>query len=357
MRGTYQMVSNLFVGIISMLWGINNTGDAQRIDIAQYTSGYVLGTKGEDIHKPLPVNGQKIIVAVLDTGIDSTHPAFQNLISDQGFNFVNNNKDTTDLHGHGTHISGIIATQATQNALIMPIKVVQTGPNAPIRPQANEPAFGSALTENVAKGIQHAVNSGAKVINLSLAWPASIKSKKMDEAISLAIEKNVLIIASAANDGTQANLFPCIYSNVICVGAHGPDGAITYFSNYGSMVDILAPGITILSTWPLNKEPITYAGKVGYEFRNGTSMAAPYVAGAAAELLSRGLSAAETKNRLLLGSRLTHNKNNYITSMVGDYTINQKKEDKFFRFGNLDITGALAVKPQSLMFSKLKIWQ
>lgn len=344
------MVSSALLAAASLYWGIHNDGDTQRINIDHFTSGYVMGVKGEDIHLPKPARkASKVIVAVLDTGVDATNPELEEVISEDGFNFVDNNKNVEDTHGHGTHISGVIATQVTKNAVILPVKVVKTGPNAPIRPQEVEPGAGTALTENVAKGIVYAINKGAKVINLSLAWPYSIRSKMVDEAMALAEQKNVLVIASAANDGTTTNLYPCIYSNVICVGAHGPDGAFTYFSNYGSMVDLLAPGIAILSTWPMDKDPVTYAGNIGYEFRNGTSMAAPFVAGAAAELLSRGYSASETKSRLLLGTRATKIDNLYTTSVVGKFSTDRNKPQKFSRFGNLDVSNALTLTPQSLI--------
>ena len=349
------MVSKVLLTIASLYWGIHNEGEPQRINIDHFTSGYVLGIKGEDIHLPPASNNtSKIIVAVLDTGVDSTHPALKNVLAGKGYNFVANNEDTNDTHGHGTHISGVIATQVSKNALILPVKVVQTGPNAPIRPQEIGPGPGTALTENVAKGIVYAIQNGAKVINLSLAWPSSIHSKKMDDAMLMAEQNNVLVVASAANDGTSANLFPCIYSNSICVGAHGPDGSFTYFSNYGSMVDILAPGVAILSTWPMNKAPVTFAGQIGYEFRNGTSMAAPFVAGAAAELMARGFSASETKSRILLGTRSTQSNTLYSTKVVGDFSHDQKKESKFSRFGNLDVSHSLEVEPQSLILPSRK---
>lgn len=349
------MVTNTLLALSSLIWGIHNQGEPQRISIDHFTSGYVMGIPGEDIH-PAPALSdlKKITVAVLDTGIDPNHPELKNLIDSHAFNFVSNNNDVTDTHGHGTHISGIIATQATHNAMILPLKVVQTGPNAPIRPQDTEPGAGTALTENVAKAIVYAIQSGSKVINLSMAWPASIRSKAVDDAMKLAQEKKVIVVASAGNDSTSANLYPCVYSNVVCVGAHGPDGAFTYFSNHGSMVDLLAPGIAILSTWPLNKAPVTFAGQIGYEFRNGTSMAAPYVSGAAAELLSRGFTAQETVNRLLLGTRTFRTESLFETAVTGKFTKDIKKESKNSRFGNLDITRALEVNPRSLLIPERK---
>jgi len=344
------MVTNTLLALSSLIWGIHNQGEPQRISIDHFTSGYVMGIKGEDIHPAPVVSGlKKTIVAVIDTGIDSKHPALKDLVDPYGFNFVSNNADTSDLHGHGTHIAGIIATQATNHALILPLKVVQTGPNAPIRPQETAPGAGTALTENVAKAVVYAIQNGAKVINLSMAWPAAIRSKAVDEAMELAIQKEVIVVASAANDSTSANLYPCIYSNVICVGAHGPDGAFTYFSNHGTMVDLLAPGIAILSTWPMSKAPVTFAGQIGYEFRNGTSMAAPFVSGAAAELLARGFTAQETVSRLLIGTRPVRSASLYQTSVVGTFTRDIKKETRTSRFGNLDISRSLEVSPQSLL--------
>ena len=355
LRGTYPMVTDLILGLASLLWGVRNEGDAQRITIDHFTSAYVQGVKGEDIHRPIPKeNGTKILVAVLDTGIDTNHPELTPFISDLGYNFVANNVDIQDQHGHGTHVSGIIALQATNKAMILPIKVVQTGPNAPIRPQSVEAGAGTALTENVAQGVVYAINKGAKVINLSLAWPASIRSKKMDEAMELAEQRGVLVIASAANDRTSANLYPCIYPQAICVGAHGPDGSFTYFSNHGSMVDLLAPGISILSTWPLNKTPVTFAGGIGHEFRNGTSMAAPYVSGAAAELMSRGFSANETRNRLLLGTRKTRAQYLYSSQIAGDFIHDIKAENRFARFGNLDIQDSIDLRESSLILPEQK---
>ncbi len=349
------MVTNTLMTFASLIWGIQNNGEPQRINIDHFTSGYVIGVKGEDLHLPPPVYGEdKIIVAVLDTGIDSEHPDLKNKIAPGGYNFVQNNENTLDSHGHGTHISGIIAQQVTQHALILPVKVVQTGPNAPVRPQDTGNGAGTALTENVAKGMVYAIQKGAKVINLSLAWPGTIRSNAVDEAMKLAIEKGVIVVASAANDSTSANLYPCIYSNVVCVGAHGPDGSFTYFSNHGSMVDVLAPGIAILSTWPMNKAPVTFAGQVGYEFRNGTSMAAPFVSGAAAELLFRGYSPKETINRLLLGSRPIRQETLYQTSVRGDFSKNNRKESKLARFGNLDLTGSLEVHPQPFIVPETK---
>lgn len=307
-------------GISTLQWGLKNRGEPQRIAIDHYTSGQVPGVAGEDVRLPADLRplDHPVTVAVLDTGIDYSHPLLRDRLAGRGYNLVTNTADATDAHGHGTHVAGVILS-LTPNARILPVKVVQSGPNAPIRPQETEPGAGTALTETVARGIEWAVENRAQVINLSLAWPASIRSRRVDQAIALAESRGVLVVSSAGNDNTTANVYPCIYSSVVCVGAHGPDGKPAYFSNHGPMVDVSAPGLAILSSWPLARAPTTFTGQIGYEFRNGTSMAAPFVAGALAELLARGMPAADARWRILAGTR----------------------------GGRLDLTAALALRPQA----------
>ena len=357
-----------------LTWGLGNLGDPQQILIDHYTSGIIEGVAGEDIH-PLDTaetvnrrSRRTVIVAVLDTGIDEGHPAFAGALLKPGYNAILDSNDIKDTHGHGTHVSGIIAARGTpngfrgvsQSAQILPIRVIQTGPNAPIRPQGMDSSSeasgaGTALTENVAKGIVHAIERGAEIIHLSLAWPASIRSSRVDAAMELARKKGVLVVASSGNDSTEARVYPCIYSNVICVGAHGPDGAITHFSNHGPMVDLLAPGISILSAWPLSKNPITFAGQVGYEFRNGTSMAAPFVSGALAEMLALGFPADEAVNRILVATRTLRTKSKFRSELVGTPPPNEdSRAPKESRFGNLDLARAVAIRPEPLILPEQK---
>lgn len=351
-----------------LAWGLKNTGASQQLGIDHYTSGIIAGVKGEDIHLPDPqisspsTPARKVVVAVLDTGVDSTHPQLKNALVGPGYNAMTGTTDASDGNGHGTHVSGIIAARldasgfqgVSQNAMILPIKVISNGPNAPIRPQDIDPGPGTALTETVAKGLNYAIQNGAEVINLSMAWPSSIHSKRVDAAMQLAKQKNIIIVSSAGNDGTTADVYPCIYDNVICVGAHGPDGSFAYFSNYGSMVDLNAPGIAILSSWPFSKLPVTFAGQVGYEFRNGTSMSSPFVAGAIAELLSRGYSPDEAKNRILLGARDTQLNSLFSSPVQSVYSVDSSTEIKNTRFGNLDLTRALAVVPSPFILPTKK---
>ena len=349
-----------FSGNLSRLsWGMENTGKSQQFLIDHYTSGVIEGVAGEDIRPLQKYNSPRspVMVAVLDTGVDETHPSLEGALVKPGFNAIDGSTNVRDSHGHGTHISGIIAGRSgksgfqgvSQSALILPIRVIQSGPNAPIRPQDLSRNAGTALTENVARGMVHAIERGARIIHLSLAWPATIRSASVDLAIALAKSRDVLIVASAGNDSTDALVQPCIYSEVICVGAHGPDGAFTHFSNFGPMVDLLAPGISILSTWPTTKAPVTFAGQIGYEFRNGTSMSAPFVTGALAELLSLGHSPREAANRILLSTRPTSLQSRFRADVVG---ANSRAVDplvKTSRFGNLDLGAAVQIKESSFI--------
>jgi hypothetical protein len=355
------------LGLLS--WGMKNRGEPQRFLTDHYTYGVIDGLAGEDIH-PLPPEQaarKPVIVAVLDTGIDESHPSFSGALIRPGFNAIDGSTNVKDTHGHGTHVSGIIAARrgiegfagVSAAAMILPIRVIQSGPNAPIRPQDLSAAEGTALTENVARGMIHAMERGARIIHLSLAWPATIRSKSVDDALALAKSRDVLVVSSAGNDSTGALVQPCIDDHVVCVAAHGPDGAFTRFSNDGPMVDLLAPGISILSTWPLFKTAANFAGQTGFEIRSGTSMAAPFVTGALAELLSLGYSPKEAVNRILLSTRPTQALSRFrpevqLPSPSAGETPGVRPPVKAVRFGNLDLGAAVRLKETSFLVPEKK---
>ncbi len=158
-------------------------------------------------------------------------------------------------------------------------------------------------SDMVGRGLIYAMRSGAKVINFSLGWPQADDTDFMRKVMEEAQARGVIIVAAAGNDSTRALLRPCVYPNVICVGAAGPDGAMAHFSNYGSGVDIVAPGLNILSTYPMSKRPIRFRSTLGYEYLSGTSQATPFVTAAVAEMMARGIPASEIHARLILGSR------------------------------------------------------
>ncbi len=244
--------------------------------------------------------------------------------------------DARDTIGHGTHIAGILSATnkdgdgvfgVIQNSRILPVKVITASPTEPVRPAEvgviSNPATvgipsvsttlpapdeGSLKAERglgdlVARGILYSLRSGAQIINMSLGWPADVDSNLMSQMIDLARSRGVLVVAAAGNDGTDALIRPCIFEGVICVASHDPDGAISHFSNHGAGVDIAAPGLGILSIFPTSLTSRIFTDRVGYEQKNGTSMAAPYVAGILARLLNAGYSASEAQARLLAGVR------------------------------------------------------
>ena len=240
--------------------------------------------------------GQGIIVAVVDTGVDYNHPDLNaniwknskeiagngkdddgnGYIDDvYGWNFVSNNNNPLDLvQGHGTHVAGTIAavknsfgvTGIAYNAKIMAVKVL-------------DDENGSSIGNSVNDGIYYAVNNGANVINLSLGGGSG--SIERQKAIQYAASKGAIVVMSAGNEGESAPGYPAHYADQwgLAVGAVAFDGMLADFSNRAgttTLAYVTAPGVDIYSTFPGNE----------YEYLQGTSMAAPHVAGVIALMLS-----------------------------------------------------------------------
>ena len=226
-----------------------------------------------------------VMVAVIDTGVDYNHPDLKGKVT-KGYDYVNADSDPMDDFGHGTHVAGIIAAVANNNfgiagvswnAKILAIKVLD--------------ATGSGNDYDIALGIYAAANkSSVKIINMSMGGAYSIT---IDDAVGYAVlAKGKLLVAAAGNSSTNdpTNSYPAALSQtypgmVLAVAAHGQDDCKASFSNYGTWVNITAPGYEIISTLPVSV-PCTLcmmAGPaVGFAEMDGTSMAAPHVAGAAA---------------------------------------------------------------------------
>jgi subtilisin family serine protease len=221
-------------------------------------------------------NGAGVLVAVLDTGADLDHPDLaDNLVP--GLDLVDNDLDPSDLPngidddhdgfldeaaGHGSHVAGIVAAVAPAVA-IMPIRVLDS--------EGNGDAFA------VARGIYAAIDAGANVINLSLGLGETVDVMK--RAIQEARQTGILVIVSAGNAGTRIDHhFPANLSEAMTIAATDRNDLKAYFSNFGSSVSVSAPGAGIMSTY--------WNG--GYALWSGTSMAAPFTAGAAALRLSQG---------------------------------------------------------------------
>jgi subtilisin family serine protease len=237
--------------------------------------------------------GQNIIVAVIDSGVDYTHAdlgnniwrnsaeVFGNGIDDDrngyiddivGWDFVDNENDPMDENSHGTHVAGIIAAQnngfgvtgVAYNAQIMPVRVLG--------------ADGKGGWPGISQGIHYAADNGAKVINMSLGGEYS---QEIIDAVRYASQKGVVVVMSSGNNGQDQPSSPAIIATEvgIAVGAIDRNVQVADFSNRAgsnpAIRYLVAPGVDILSTVPGD-----------YDFKNGTSMAAPYVAGVVALMLS-----------------------------------------------------------------------
>jgi len=230
--------------------------------------------------------GQGVIVAVVDTGVDfsASDMAAAHL---PGYDFHNNDPDPTDDQGHGTHVAGTIA-QSTNNgtgvagiayqATLLPVKTM--GPN------------GEGSYENIIKGIIYAVDQGAQVINLSLAGKND--SQTLREAMQYAFNRDVTVVAAAGNHSGPVE-FPAAYDDyVIAVAASRYDDTLASYSNFGPQVDLTAPGGDIdidqngdgYGDGILQQTFKSSGDGYSYRFFEGTSMAAPHVAGVAALLKS-----------------------------------------------------------------------
>lgn len=198
------------------------------------------------------------VVAVLDTGVDPNHAWFANRLV-PGQSFVGDPLDSSDGHGHGTHVAGIVS-QTNPAARIMPIRVMD--------------ATGHGTDQQISAGIVWAVDNGASVINLSLGGPG--RSFALDTAVEYARSRNVVVVAAAGNMGEKDSpvMYPAAYDQVVAVAAVDGAGVVAPFSNRGFYVDVAAPGVGIISALPGG----------GFGSMSGTSMSAPYVAGVVAQL-------------------------------------------------------------------------
>lgn len=216
-----------------------------------------------------------VTVAVVDTGVDSSHPFLAGRVL-SGYDMVDNDATPQDGNGHGTHVSGTVGDCTPGlDVKILPVRVLDNS--------------GSGYDSVVGLGIEYAADNGANVINLSLGGPGH--SSNIDSKISYAISKNVTVVVAAGNESDDTkNHCPAHNVDCITVAAVDINKKQAYFSNYGDAVDIAAPGVDIKSCIPGGK----------YASWDGTSMATPHVAAAAAMLLyeNQSLKPAEVEETL-----------------------------------------------------------
>lgn len=272
---------------------------------------------------PLSQGSKEILVAVIDTGLDTSHPVLRenlwtnpgetgvdargkdkatNGVDDDGngyvddihgWNFAGNNGNLSDNHGHGTHVAGIIQSVAPKTTMMV-LKYYD--------PEAS----GADNLNNTVKALRYAIKMNAKIINYSGGGTTKYPDEEL--AIREAREKGILLVAAAGNERTNSDIngfYPADYglSNIISVTAVDENRRVLASSNYGSQsVDIAAPGKSIISTLP--------GGKFGT--MTGTSQATAFVTGTAALLLASGfpsdpesliqqITVTGTDNRFLVG--------------------------------------------------------
>ncbi|HVF86480.1 MAG TPA: S8 family serine peptidase, partial [Pyrinomonadaceae bacterium] len=256
----------------------------------------------------------KVVVAVLDSGVDYTHPDLVTnmwirpdniapyfddhlgeIDDEHGYNAAENNGDPMDQNGHGTHCAGIIGAEGDNGegiagvnwkVEIMPLKFMSAG--------------GFGTTKDAIEAINYVIarkKAGVNVRIISASWGSTQRSRALEDAIRKAGEEGILFVAASGNSNANTDRvphYPSSYSlpNVVSVAALNRNDEIASFSNYGQKsVHVAAPGVEILSTW-LNND---------YKEASGTSMATPVVSGVAALILSKesDLSVKELRERLL----------------------------------------------------------
>jgi len=277
--------------LYNRLWGLSNTG--------QLVNGWP-GTPDADADVDeawsVTTGDPGVVVAVIDTGVDQSHPDLaantwlnpgencagcrtdhvdndgNGYVDDwRGWDFSNGDNNPADDQGHGTHVAGTIGAVGNNGAGIV-------GVNWTVRLMGLKflGSDGSGTTADAVAAILYAAANGADVLNNS--WAGGDFSQSLLEAIEFADGRDALFVAAAGNDGMDNDAlptYPAAYDvpNVLAVAASDNGDRHAFFSNYGKRsVDVSAPGIDILSTWPGGS----------YQYASGTSMAAPHAAGIAA---------------------------------------------------------------------------
>ncbi|MCX7749642.1 MAG: S8 family serine peptidase [Clostridia bacterium] len=311
----------------SKMWGLNDPAAGMDINVQ----------KAWDITK----GSSSIIVGVLDTGTDTSHPDLSGNIyinpgeipgngvdDDQngfiddvnGWDFANKDSsvfDTADRDSHGTHVSGTIAASANTEG------VIGAAPNVKILPLKFIDSGGT--TSDAVTAIQYAKNMGVSIINCS--WGQNSYDSALYDAMASA--SNITFVCAAGNENCDISViyhWPAGFTmpNLITVGATDLKGNMAYFSNYGRDVDIAAPGFNIYSTLPNNS----------YGYYSGTSMASPHVAGIAALIKSQntGMTAQAVVEKLKSAAITCDSLNGKVSGSLAADAYNALKSSGFLSF-------------------------
>lgn len=274
---------------------------------SQYHLGKIKAYEAWDITK----GGINIPVAIVDDAVQINHPDIAaNVIP--GWDVVDNDNDpspSSTSYSHGTHVAGIvgavsdngigIASVGMNKAKIMGVRC------------SNSPGY---ITHGY-EGIAWAANHGAKIINMS--WGGAGFSSTAQEVINDASNLGVILVAAAGNNSSNSLHYPSAYDNVVAVASTTSTDALSYFTNYGTWVDICAPGSDIYSTVPFNT----------YDTYSGTSMASPLTAGALAFIWSvkSTLSSSDVVNLLKINADNINSQNPSYVGQLGAGRINLQR--------------------------------
>lgn len=312
-----------------------------------------------------PDNTSTVIIAIIDTGVDTGHPELQNRIwtnpdeiPDNGFDDDHNgyiddihgwdfcgdtstvypvpDNDPTDYFGHGTHCAGIVAA-ITNNDLGM-AGIVDDCRIMPIK------FYPMMLSSYAAQAIVYAADNDADIISMSFGYPWPIEI--LEDALNYAQSKGVILCASAGNDGAEYKNYPAASEYTIAISATNSSDRVASFSTYGSHIDIAAPGEDILSLraagsdiYASRGEPNVHIIASDYYLASGTSMSAPHVAAVAAYMraVCPGLTPASTK-------QILEQTADDLLDPMGDSAY-LPGWDKYSGFGRVNLANALAAVP------------
>lgn len=355
MSGVRYAVPNLIAHSTSAGWMPNDFGRVRRStgwSVSQWNFMRVSGVDAPDAWANLRAarhpGGSGVTIAVIDSGVAYTNwgkfkrsPDFAGTKFTSPYDFLLRNRYPLDRNGHGTHVTGTIA-ESTNNkaymtglafgATIMPLRVLD--------------AEGSGDSADIAEAIRYAANHGAKVINLSIEFDPGTTAEDIPDvvsAIDYATGHGALVVAAAGNDRNSSVTYPAMVTNAIAVGATTEHRCLAEYSNYGTGLDIVAPGggADANVVGDVHCKPDGQSGRdivqlglargrngastVPYHFvydaEDGTSMAAPHVSATAALIIASGLlgahpTAADVRAQLLASADPTSKPSVYGAGLV-----------------------------------------
>ena len=253
----------------NLQWALKNDGQAVPSSSGSDVSGFTDADIDANVAWDATTGDPSVVVAIIDSGIDYSHPDLtgnvwqnpnetKNGLDDDGngyvddvmgWDFVHNDNDPVDLNGHGTHVAGIIAAQGNDGSTVAGVSWRTT-----LMPLQVVDADGITTSSAIVSAIRYAVDNGAKVINASYGETTFDQAEY--DAIAYANGKGVLVVAAACNNGVDNDTAPCYPSsydlpNIIAVAASDQFDNRASFSSWGAVsVDLAAPGVSIISTYP-----------------------------------------------------------------------------------------------------------